>query len=633
MLTEEHVAVISISSPADAPVAVISIPPALDVITIESAAFCDDAILTWPVVSKSKPLVPASTSIPPATPLAFSLIACASDSVDVMFTEDPVAAISISSPADAPVAVISIPPALDVITIESAAFCDDAILTWPVVSKSKPLVPASTSIPPAALLAFSLIACASASVDVMLTEEPVAVISISSPADAPVAVISIPPTLEVITIESAAFCDDAILTWPVVSKSKPAVPASTSIPPAALLAFSLIACASASVDVMLTEEPVAVISISSPADAPVAVISIPPTLEVITIESAAFCDDAILTWPVVSKSKPAVPASTSIPPAALLAFSLIACASASVDVMLTEEPVAVISISSPADAPVAVISIPPTLEVITIESAAFCDDAILTWPVVSKSKPAVPASTSIPPAALLAFSLIACASASVDVMLTEEPVAVISISSPAVAPVAVISIPPTLEVITIESAAFCDDAILTWPVVSKSKPAVPASTSIPPAALLAFSLIACASASVDVMLTEEPVAVISISSPADAPVAVISIPPTLEVITIESAAFCDDAILTWPVVSKSKPAVPASTSIPPTLEVITIESAAFCDDAILTWPVVSTSTPPVPASISTVVAPVALPIVIVRATAPVPMRTSVVLVPVAIPIG
>ena len=38
--------------------------------------------------------------------------------------------------------------------------------------------------------------------------------------------------------------------------------------------------------------------------------------------------------------------------------------------------------------------------------------------------PPVPASISIPPAASLALNLIAAASASVDVILTEEPVAV-----------------------------------------------------------------------------------------------------------------------------------------------------------------------------------------------------------------
>jgi len=72
-----------------------------------------------------------------------------------------------------------------------------------------------------------------------------------------------------------------------------------------------------------------------------------------------------------------------------------------------------ISISSPAAAPRAKISMPPFVELITIESAAF----------------------------------------SVELILTLEPVAIMSISSPAAAPEARISIPPISDFISMESTA------------------------------------------------------------------------------------------------------------------------------------------------------------------------------------
>ena len=72
--------------------------------------------------------------------------------------------------------------------------------------------------------------------------------------------------------------------------------------------------------------------------------------------------------------------------------------------------------------------------------------------------------------------------------MTDDPVAVILISSPAVAPVAVISTPPADAVRTTADAPFTDDAKLRDPVVSKSTPPVPESISIPPATLDAYNL-------------------------------------------------------------------------------------------------------------------------------------------------
>ena len=353
------------SSPADAPGAVISTPPALAVITIALAPSLDEAIFTSPVVSKSRPPVPASISIPPAVSLAFNVIADASASVDVIFTEEPVAVTLMSSPAAAPGAVISTPPALAVITIALAPPLDEAIFTSPVVSTSTPAVPASISIPPAASLAFNLIADASASVDVIFTEEPVAVTLMSSPAAAPGAVISTPPALAVIIIALAPSLDEAIFTSPVVSTSTPPVPASISIPPAESLAFNAIADASASVDVIFTEEPVAVILISSPAAAPVAVISTPPALAVNTKALAPSLDEAIFTSPVESISTPPVPASRSknVAPVALPIVIVLSaapvpififCATASLPILINpaeefNERAPALSISKPVD--------------------------------------------------------------------------------------------------------------------------------------------------------------------------------------------------------------------------------------------------------------------------------------------
>ena len=72
-----------------------------------------------------------------------------------------------------------------------------------------------------------------------------------------------------------------------------------------------------------------------------------------------------------------------------------------------------------------------------------------------------------------ALILTAAASFSVDVILTEEPVAVILISSPAAAPVAVISTPPAEAVNTTALAPFAAEAMFTPPEESRSTPPVP----------------------------------------------------------------------------------------------------------------------------------------------------------------
>lgn len=74
-----------------------------------------------PVVSIAIPPVPALISTPPAPVSAVSLMASATSSVEVIFTDEPVATISISSPAAAPLAKISIPPAVALICNASAA--------------------------------------------------------------------------------------------------------------------------------------------------------------------------------------------------------------------------------------------------------------------------------------------------------------------------------------------------------------------------------------------------------------------------------------------------------------------------------------------------------------------------------
>jgi len=84
-----------------------------------------DAILTLPV--------PAVSVTLEAAPEAVIVTASVTFSVEVILTELPVAVISISSPAAAPEAEISIPPAVDMIVILSAALSVALILTDPPV--------------------------------------------------------------------------------------------------------------------------------------------------------------------------------------------------------------------------------------------------------------------------------------------------------------------------------------------------------------------------------------------------------------------------------------------------------------------------------------------------------------------
>ena len=167
----------------------------------------------------------ANISIPPAVASIF--IASAADSVADNTIEPPVFVIFISSVA-APTASISIPPAEATIRIASTAFSEDAILTWRAPSISTPPAlavrfiasavarAAESVIPPAVDSRFTLsapvpcaeisvilseapplavtrIAPALFSVDVILMLEPVATMSMSSPAEAPEARMSIPP--------------------------------------------------------------------------------------------------------------------------------------------------------------------------------------------------------------------------------------------------------------------------------------------------------------------------------------------------------------------------------------------------------------------------------------------------------
>ena len=169
----------------------------------------------------------------------------ATASVEIIFTLDPVAVMSISSPAAAPDARMSIPPAVASTTIASAA---DSV-------------------------AFNTI------------DPPVFVILISSVA-APTASMSIPPAEALIRIASTAFWLDAIFTWPAPS---------TSIPPAD--ACRLIALAAPSVAERFTDPPVLMMSMSCPAAPAGARMSIPPASAVMTIESATFSPEERISDP------------------------------------------------------------------------------------------------------------------------------------------------------------------------------------------------------------------------------------------------------------------------------------------------------------------------------------------------
>ena len=246
-----------------------------------------------------------------------------------------------------------------------------------------------------------------------------------------------------------------------------------------------IASAASSVDVTLTA-PAPIISMFSVLPA---IISIPPAVALSTIASAESSVDLILIAPPpVTSISSVLPAIISIPPS--VALRTIASVTFSVDVMLTLDPVAVTLISSPPTAPVAVISIPPALAVRTTAEAPSFELARFSSPVVSRSTPVVPELITIPPDALFAWILIAAASASLDTTLTLDPVALILISSPPAASVAVMSIPPALAVSTTAEAPFFELARFSSPVVSRSTPAVPEFMLMPPAALLANILTA-----------------------------------------------------------------------------------------------------------------------------------------------
>ena len=77
-------------------------------------------IVIAPLASTSTPPAPASISIPPMRSDALIFIALLVPSLEEIFTDEPVATISISSPAAAPLAKISIPPAVALILTASA---------------------------------------------------------------------------------------------------------------------------------------------------------------------------------------------------------------------------------------------------------------------------------------------------------------------------------------------------------------------------------------------------------------------------------------------------------------------------------------------------------------------------------
>ena len=67
---------------------------------------------SFPSAVEASAVSPARTTTAPPSAFANTVMAFASASVAEMFTEDPVEVISMSSPAEAPVAAISMPPAV-----------------------------------------------------------------------------------------------------------------------------------------------------------------------------------------------------------------------------------------------------------------------------------------------------------------------------------------------------------------------------------------------------------------------------------------------------------------------------------------------------------------------------------------
>ncbi len=178
--------------------------------------------------------LPVEILIPPAE--ATKVTAFSMPSVEDRFTLEPVAVMSMSSPAAAPVARMSMPPAEDVSTIESTALSAAVRLIEDPDNRSMSLAAASPpvdrSMPP--LVDTSVIALATPSVDCRLTLDPVAITSISSPALAAEAKMSTPPALAVTTTAAALFLAEVRFSASPerISISWVSPPVEMSIPPA-----------------------------------------------------------------------------------------------------------------------------------------------------------------------------------------------------------------------------------------------------------------------------------------------------------------------------------------------------------------------------------------------------------------
>ena len=129
-------------------------------------------------VSRVMPPVPALTSIPPAPVVAVRTMASETVSVEEIFTDEPVAEMSMSSPGAAPVARMSIPPADAVIARASGAVPEEDSRSVESVAPVSSIVKSSPSVPEVRVKSMSSTASKS---------NPPAVASMSSPAAAPVA--------------------------------------------------------------------------------------------------------------------------------------------------------------------------------------------------------------------------------------------------------------------------------------------------------------------------------------------------------------------------------------------------------------------------------------------------------------
>jgi len=232
-------------------------------------------------------------------------------------------------------------------SIACAVLLVEITVNLPVVVGRKPPVPVDIVIPPAASVVVKLMAVAAAFPAVRAT----------------------PPTSDKsCTLASPVPCSD--LAWIV-----------SLVPP---LACKKIARAAFSVDVTLTLDPVAVMLMSSPADAPEARIFTPPRVDSMLIESVALSVDVKRIDEPVAVSTISSPAAA--PDAKILTppwvdSMLIESVALSVDVRRTDDPVAVMTMSSPADAPEAKISTPPAVDSISTASLALSPAVITTDPV------------------------------------------------------------------------------------------------------------------------------------------------------------------------------------------------------------------------------------------------------------